>query len=96
MLIDYPTVKLEKIWSNCSYLVSRSLFYLLLVNVEESEPPVLADLEKLSIKELKQLLDQRGIMYYSKSSKEDLIIAVNISGIGFVNCTNDCTSHSYN
>lgn len=50
------------------------------VNVEESEPPILADLESLTISDLKQLLDQRGIMYYSKSTKYDLIGAVNISG----------------
>ncbi|XP_076097024.1 uncharacterized protein LOC143067567 [Mytilus galloprovincialis] len=50
------------------------------VSVEESEPPILADLESLTISDLKHLLDQRGIMYYRRSTKHDLIGAVNISG----------------
>ncbi|XP_063429959.1 uncharacterized protein LOC134712392 isoform X2 [Mytilus trossulus] len=50
------------------------------VSVEESEPPILADLESLTISDLKHLLDQRGIMYYRRSKKHDLIGAVNISG----------------
>ncbi|VDI55243.1 E3 ubiquitin-protein ligase RNF103 [Mytilus galloprovincialis] len=50
------------------------------VTVEESVSPMLIDLESLIISDLKQLLDQRGIMYYSTSTKHDLIGAVNISG----------------
>ncbi|VDI55246.1 Hypothetical predicted protein [Mytilus galloprovincialis] len=50
------------------------------VNVEESTPPILADLESLTIPDLKHLLNQRGIMYYKRSTRHDLIGAVNISG----------------
>ncbi|XP_063425935.1 uncharacterized protein LOC134709716 [Mytilus trossulus] len=50
------------------------------VVTEESVPPKLVDLESLIISDLKHLLDQRGIMYYSRSTKHDLIGAVNISG----------------
>ncbi|XP_071160012.1 E3 ubiquitin-protein ligase RNF103-like isoform X2 [Mytilus edulis] len=50
------------------------------VVVEKSASPKLADLESLTISDLKQLLDQRGIMYNSRSTKHDLIGAVIISG----------------
>lgn len=64
-------------------LISYVYFNLFLVVVEESVPPMLVDLESLTISDLKQLLNQRGIK--STSTKHDLIGAVNISGLCYEN-----------